>query len=231
MIILGMFPVLYRTHPLTNEICRHPENLESMLAMYEVTETLSTILPFPIQRDIEMLKRRPVSDKVKISQVEYGPEQLIYGNKTCPETLLDTDSASLEERSTCPYYYIISHDPLRYPVVIAEARCKCMYCLDNSTGDNLCEPIFFPKTVLRRQNKCVDGIYEYKPEAYHLQNGCVCAKRRPLSSARQTLYEDQRSDNEEESHKNTGADVPDNERPNIVTSTEGSKAKFPFTFA
>ena len=176
-----MFPALYKTCPLSDnadEACREPENLESLLAMHELKETLSIILPLPVQRDIEYLKNGHRLDEDTNCKVD----RLIYGNKSCPESLSHINSDSLEERSTCPYYYVISHDPTRYPGSIAEARCKCTYCMDDSTGENVCEPIYFPKIVLRKQD-CVNGTYEYKPEAYYLQNGCTCAKRHFTTSS------------------------------------------------
>ena len=173
--MLVLFPAFYQTCPLSDkadEACQEPDNLESMLTMHELKETLSTILPLPVQRDIEYLRKGRRSDENVNSKVE----QLIYGTKSCPESLSHTNSDSLEERSTCPYYYVISYDPTRYPGFISEARCKCTNCMDDSTGENVCEPIYFPKIVLRQQD-CVNGTYEYKPEAYYLQTGCTCAKR------------------------------------------------------
>ena len=154
-----------------------PDNFESMLAMYQAEDTLSVVLPLPVQQEIEILNRK-TNAAVFEAGIIRGPEQLLYGDKTCSGSMTPDDDAPVQERSTCPYYYVISHDPLRYPVAIAEARCKCMYCLDDSTGDNLCEAVYFPKTVLRRQGGCVNGTYVYQPEMYYVQNACVCAKRR-----------------------------------------------------
>ena len=153
-----------------------PDDFDSLLATYQAKDTLSVILPLPLQQKLESLNRKPGTGFVDISTIR-EPEQLLYGDKTCPGSLRTNGDAPIQERSTCPYYYVISHDPLRYPVAIAEARCKCMYCFDDSTGDNLCEAVYFPKTVLRQQG-CVNGTYVYHPETYYVQNACVCAKRR-----------------------------------------------------
>lgn len=242
--VLVLLPAFCLAHPISTETCSEPDDFESMLAMYQAEDTLSIILPLPVQRDIELLNRRTHSDIVEF-EVFRGPEQLLYGNKTCPTSMSNTDSAPIEERSTCPYYYAISHDPLRYPVVIAEARCKCMKCFDDSTGDNLCEAVYFPKTVLRRQKECINGIYYYKPETYYVQNACVCAKRRflltstpeasgnandqPQSST--PTSEEQHSDAQEERDSNTGTDAEDDdETQNAATPTTGATTNYPFTF-
>lgn len=244
---LALFPCLCLTHPVSSEKCSEPENFDTILAMHQAEDTLSIILPLPVQREVEILNRRAHSDAGVASDVYRGPEQLLYGNKTCPISMADSDNAPIEERSTCPYYYVISNDLFRYPVAIAEARCKCMYCFDDSTGDNLCEPVYFPKTILRRQKECLNGMYQYQPETYYVQNGCVCAKRRFVSTStsgasgndknsqsqtRTTTRHEQSEDKNENGGANTGAEGKDDDKTSEETTiqTNWATTKYPFTF-
>ena len=233
--ILVLLPALCLTNPIArSETCQDPENFELMLAKYQAEDTLSNILPLPVQQIIENLNRGASFSGTDTTEFEAmrGPDQLLYGNKTCPEAL-SAEHVRLEDRSTCPYYYVISNDPLRYPVAIAEARCKCMRCFDDSTGDNLCEPIYFPKTVLRRQNECINGIYQYKPETNYIQNGCVCAKRRFLvtSSSEASSTNQQSSSSTDHDHSDSQPDVnADQDDQNAAITPRVTPTSLPFTF-
>ena len=199
--------------------------------MHQAEDTLSIILPLPVQREVELLNRGAPSGVGVEYEVYRGPEQLLYGNKTCPTSMENTDRASIEDRSTCPYYYVISNDPFRYPVAIAEARCKCMYCFDDSTGDNLCEPVYFPKTILRRQQECLNGIYEYQPETYYIQNGCVCAKRRFVLTSKQETSRNNTNQVGNAEEEGTRTDTDDYEASlNATTMTNGATTNLPVTF-
>lgn len=46
------------------------------------------------------------------------------GNRQCTQTLKN-DSENINERSLCPYYFLLNHDPNRYPSIINTARCRC----------------------------------------------------------------------------------------------------------
>lgn len=91
----------------------------------------------------------------------------------CPKSI--PTSGDVNDRSLCPWYYEINEDPMRYPAVIPEARCKCEYCLE-VTGKK-CENVNYNIRVLKRSSEIcdADGYYQYKEVYVSIRVGCTCA--------------------------------------------------------
>jgi hypothetical protein len=158
-------------------VCREPDNIEQILADYQASDHMSFIMPPRLRA--EMDRQNKFQATQASSSVYDVQEQLIYGQKQCPEMLASGIDSPLEDRSTCPFYYVISHDPRRFPAAIAQARCKCRSCLDVAGGKsaNVCEPFYYPMKVLMKTG-CVDGVYQYEDATIQIQVGCMCAHRR-----------------------------------------------------
>jgi len=95
----------------------------------------------------------------------------LYGDRTCPTELPKTGDQ--EQRSTCPWYYVINHDENRFPADIAEARCRCERCIGGHTV-NQCERVFYHQRVLKRKGE-KDGMYRWEPAWEKIATGCTCA--------------------------------------------------------
>ena len=99
----------------------------------------------------------------------------LYTDSSCPTSL--PKSGNLQDRSTCPWYYVINHDQLRYPRDLAEARCRCSdKCVGDKSGLNLCHPVYYNFRVLRA-TACVNGLWQFEADWEYLSVGCTCAGR------------------------------------------------------
>ena len=93
----------------------------------------------------------------------------LFGSKDCNP---DPSDPSLQRRSLCPWYNVITRDPARYPRYLVEARCSCSRCYQIS-GD--CNPVNFNVRVLKRTDICTaDGTYLYKESWHRIPVGCTC---------------------------------------------------------
>ncbi|KAK7087254.1 uncharacterized protein [Littorina saxatilis] len=94
-------------------------------------------------------------------------------NKTCPNTLTRLDTAPLEHRSLCPYYYDILELPTGYyPSSLKWAKCKCDRCVEN--GAFGCEPVKTTIVVLKPVG-CFQGTQKYEEERIEVSTSCTCA--------------------------------------------------------
>ena len=107
-----------------------------------------------------------------------GDEYPLYGRQECPGSLYDVGrEKDVQDRSLCPWYNVLSHDPDRYPVDMVEARCKCTSCLGVGGGTGAgCEPVHYNVPVLWRSDTCLeDGTYKYENGWQKVAVGCTCA--------------------------------------------------------
>ncbi|KAK7087256.1 uncharacterized protein [Littorina saxatilis] len=94
-------------------------------------------------------------------------------NKTCPNTLKRLDTAPLEDRRLCPYYYRIFELPTGYyPSSLKWAQCKCDRCVEN--GAFGCEPVKTRITLLKPVG-CFQGMQKYEEERHDVTTSCACA--------------------------------------------------------
>jgi hypothetical protein len=104
----------------------------------------------------------------------------LYGNMECPNVTTVQHGVTIDERSLCPWYSIINHDPDRYPYDIVEAECRCQTCVGFAQASGTgCEKIYYNIPVLRKTGECDDnGKYKFAPGWHRLATGCVCAMTR-----------------------------------------------------
>lgn len=69
----------------------------------------------------------------------------------CPATVFTDKSDSTAKRSTCPWYYVIDHDPNRFPTTMLKAQTPCQVCI-GSTGQHQCVGITHSVTVLMKSD-------------------------------------------------------------------------------
>ncbi|KAK2144823.1 hypothetical protein LSH36_727g01016 [Paralvinella palmiformis] len=54
--------------------------------------------------------------------------QHLYGDMECPSGIAELrQGTNVDDRSLCPWYYIMNHDPDRYPYDLVEAECRCRH--------------------------------------------------------------------------------------------------------
>ncbi|XP_064612819.1 interleukin 17-like protein [Liolophura sinensis] len=111
---------------------------------------------------------------------EFIIEHNLYGDSSCPSDAASGATDPLEERSICPWYGVINHDPTRYPATMVEAKCRCNKCINNNI--NQCEPVKYRFYILRQTSVCQDGYYVYTPEEIDISVGCTCAKPRSAAA-------------------------------------------------
>ncbi|XP_060072546.1 interleukin 17-like protein [Ylistrum balloti] len=97
---------------------------------------------------------------------------------TCPKTT----------NSTCPSYMVKETVPTRIPSVIMHTRCACDSCqISGIKGRNRlqyrCEPAHRFLPVLKRQDACVNGEYDYVIVQQRVAVSCHCV-RKPLTRKR-----------------------------------------------
>ena len=148
----------------------NPDDLKKQLAAHHVGQKLHPsyyLLP----------QLHPVIQS-KLSRSGSAKEFTLYGSQECPRSLHDIGAEkSVQGRSLCPWYNVLSHDPNRYPVDLVEARCKCTSCVgvDSKSGAG-CEPVYYNVPVLWRANTCLkDGSYKYDKGWEKIAVGCTCA--------------------------------------------------------
>ncbi|OWF44550.1 interleukin 17-like protein [Mizuhopecten yessoensis] len=87
--------------------------------------------------------------------------------------------------STCPTYMVKETVPTRIPSVIMHARCACDQCqISGLRGKNkqryMCEPLHRFLPVLKRQDVCVNGEYDYVIVQQRVAVSCHCV-RKPIT--------------------------------------------------
>ncbi|XP_029649403.2 uncharacterized protein LOC115223097 [Octopus sinensis] len=105
---------------------------------------------------------------------EFCDPPINAGIKTCSR-FLPTNIIS-SERSTCPWYTTIIHDPTVFPSRRTEAVCRCDVCMD-STHNTECVTVFAKMTFLKRSDECIDGLYLYTPLVINVAVACACASK------------------------------------------------------
>jgi hypothetical protein len=104
-------------------------------------------------------------------------DALTYGNRKC----LNYKRIHDHELGLCTYHHQIEYrNNTLYPVYKSHAICNCKKCalIDHSHYDaNFgCEKIKRLEPVLRRTEKCLNGLYVYEPAYEYVSIACVCKK-------------------------------------------------------
>ena len=127
----------------------------------------------------------------------------LSGNKTCPNSQksieVDIDTP-LSSRSICPYFYVTTYDPRRYPATITEVECSCKNCVDYNglSQRNVCEPVYRNVLVISKTECNSNHEWQYELAVYKRKESCTCALPRQITS----------DVNEDESSSNTENDGP-----------------------
>ncbi|KAH3891098.1 hypothetical protein DPMN_015187 [Dreissena polymorpha] len=100
----------------------------------------------------------------------------------CPKTVSEGQSDPLNKRSTCPWDYVVDHDPERFPATILKARSACTTCIGNSLNE--CNAITQLMTVIIRR-RLPGAADEYTSEKVQIDVpvAFTCAGRRLAPSS------------------------------------------------
>ena len=114
----------------------------------------------------------------KNSTLEYiaeSSQQDFNGEFVCPDYI--TKVGPVHVRSSCPWYYMVTHVPTRFPVTILHATTPCDYAIgSNRTLE--CTPITQSVTVLIQDNqKDSQGFFVWKQEVIQVTIGYTAAGR------------------------------------------------------
>ncbi|XP_060072545.1 interleukin 17-like protein [Ylistrum balloti] len=105
---------------------------------------------------------------------------LLQGDTSCP---VPTGNGELEDPSTCPSYLVKEVDATRIPSTIVHAQCRCDSCQISGLRHKrrqqyACEPVYRFLPVLKRQNTCINGEYEYVLSQQKVAVACHCVRSR-----------------------------------------------------
>nr|AGC24392.1 interleukin 17 [Pinctada fucata x Pinctada maculata] len=174
LVLLGAFGSFVQSSPLPP--CQEPENLDDLFKNLTYQGNMDFILPPFMNEETNVI---PPPEEV----------QYLTGLRTCPGGTKDLEvgmDTPLSSRSTCPFYFVTTHDSRRYPASITEARCSCTSCLDfdGPSPRNKCEPMYRSIKVIVK-HECVNNIWKYKVATYLKQESCTCALPREVKNGQQ----------------------------------------------
>lgn len=105
---------------------------------------------------------------------EYCEIPLTAGPRSCGQFLSANKIPS--ERSSCPWYVNVIHDPTIFPPRRTEAVCRCDSCT-GALSHHECKAVFAKMTFLKRTDECIDGLYMYAPKVMHVAVACACVSQ------------------------------------------------------
>ncbi|KAL3857114.1 hypothetical protein ACJMK2_011809 [Sinanodonta woodiana] len=112
-------------------------------------------------------------------------DSLTYGTTTCPSETMKGADIPVYARSTCPWYYVASHDPQRYPSTYITAKPRCVTCI-GSKGDLDCIPIT-QNVEYMQQVECVSGLYRYEKRSMEIAVGYTCGGRKTVNNTSSSI--------------------------------------------
>ena len=113
---------------------------------------------------------------------------LMAGHRYCPKTV-NSKSRNSMEASTCPWYLELTYDINRYPMYLANARCRCDHCVGMETfvmgdAETKCKELIVKVKVIRREvtsagtPRCdSNGTAVYTDTWADIAVGCTCTIR------------------------------------------------------
>ncbi|XP_014769320.1 interleukin 17-like protein isoform X1 [Octopus bimaculoides] len=120
---------------------------------------------------------------VEMAPTERNQSALTNSDKSCPTS--SGYSNIIHERSTCPWYFNVTHDSTIFPPSLTEVVCRCRKCL--GSNDNQCVMVFTSMTVLKRTGQCVGGLYVYRPSVIQVATACACVRKVDVVNERNML--------------------------------------------
>ena len=102
-----------------------------------------------------------------------------FGNlKSCPTEVKNGADVSVNERSTCPWYYEVNRDPDRHPEVILNAVTPCTSSCIGRDDTYQCYPITRNIQVLKFKQDYNSTYRIYEPNNIDITVGFTCGSRR-----------------------------------------------------
>ena len=92
----------------------------------------------------------------------------------------ERNMTTINQQSLCPWKYVVTHRPDRYPVYRVEVKCTCDTCTTWAKGVLAktvygCQPVYTTQPVLVRGACRADGRYQWIPKTEEVSVACVCA--------------------------------------------------------
>ena len=100
-------------------------------------------------------------------------------NFVCPSEVRQGINLKVYEKSLCPWYYKVKHDPTRYPASILEAIPICKECIGAPQYD--CAPIHQTMKVLRQGGEADNGNIKYIESEISVTVGYTCSGKNTQS--------------------------------------------------
>ena len=133
---------------------------------------------------VEFAMRKPDHDQVNWYGKDTNLEQIREESERnfdsrnhgkCPTEMKTGSNLPVNEKSTCPWYYEVSHDGTRYPPDILIAKSNCTTCIGNN-GDFQCHPVV--RTIQVLYEKTEDsGYVTYEARDISIPIGFTCGSR------------------------------------------------------
>lgn len=160
--------------------CARPHNVQDLFE--QVNSGLSD--------NLELL--RPATLDNKIFSIPNGQKGVLVHdpdvNTTCPDHVTRAETASLTDRSLCPFYQDVLVLPDGYyPRALNYVMCKCQDCVEHLAFG--CEPVSTPITVLKPSG-CYGGLQNYEQEVINIHTSCTCAVRGRNTEVEDLPYSD-----------------------------------------
>ena len=103
----------------------------------------------------------------------------------CPTTVKTNATLPVSAKSTCPWYYEVSHKPNRYPATILNAVTPCTDKCIGENGDLQCLPVTRTIEVFNDMEEA-SGEIRYEPEEIDITVGFSCGARYMVENVPET---------------------------------------------
>ena len=111
-----------------------------------------------------------------VDQIRESSERAFGYLAQCPATVKTDATLPVSAKSTCPWYYEVSHKPNRYPANILNAVTPCTEKCIGGNGDLQCLPVTRTIEVLNEKEE-VSGEVRYETEEIEITVGFTCGAR------------------------------------------------------
>ena len=140
---------------------------------------------------VEFFMKHSTHDQVdwyqtsQILEQERQNSERSFGNThKCPKEVKTGANLLVNEKSTCPWFYKISHDSARYPKDILYANTPCIHCI-GSNETLQCHPVKRTIQVLIQQEE-ISGEIRYEPQDIEISIGFTCGSPNFVDNVAQT---------------------------------------------
>ncbi|XP_060608522.1 uncharacterized protein LOC132760547 [Ruditapes philippinarum] len=117
-----------------------------------------------------------------LNEIADASVQDFNNDLVCPDEVSTRASDPVHRRSSCPWYYKVTHEPRRWPVTIIEAESLCPYAIGSNKGLE-CTPVTQAMSVLIQDTqKDSQGLYVWKQKTIQIAVGFTASGRRIAES-------------------------------------------------